>query len=655
MNFKTLIILILTVFCLLCGGLVVQSGFFSHTNSNPCILLQNTTTDGNSAPKVAAAETPALQPAPQPGFSAVGGNPKTITLGSLDPNTGFKFMLDLTSRGAAIDKATLSEFDDRDHKNPQPLAMLSPTVNLDGTPAFSMASRTLTLDNQLQFSLDKLDWITSDIETSQNGPQIARFEAIIKNKTTGQPAIKLIKTYRVTPKIYDLDCDLTVENLSSDEHKIQFELTGPAGIKRDDPRTDSRKTIAAFMDTRGEVISTILDISKLKKAATPENRQLVQQNAGFLWAAITCKYFTAIVIPTPDANMNFCNWITDKSGWFANPDGDYQLNSGDETIGLDLRTTNITLAPAGNKTFNFKLFLGPKDKSLFDKVPMYKNLGFVQTMDFMACCCPAAVIHPLAFGILWTMKWLYSFIPNYGVVIIILVLLVRLILHPLTRLSQVSMSKYAKFNALPEVQEIRKQYGKNMMEMNRRIGEVQKKYGVSHSAAVMGMLPTMVQMPIWIALYGAVYASIDLRGAQFLPFWITDLSAPDALFRFKAIVLPLFGTLDSFNLLPILMGVAFYLQQKLMPTQVAADPQAAQQQKIMMFMMPVMFPLMLYNSPSGLNLYIMASVFGGVIEQYIIKKHIAKQELLETENFVPVTSKTGGKVKKQKPKPFFKM
>ncbi|MGA2070033.1 MAG: membrane protein insertase YidC [Sedimentisphaerales bacterium] len=617
MNLRTILTLMLIVFC------------------SPCVIL-------------AADESPSMQPAPLPGFSAVGGNPKTVTLGSLDPNTGFKFMLDLTSRGAGISDAKLNEFDDRDHKNPQPLAVLSPTVNLDGTPAFSMASRTLTLDNQLQFRLDKLDWITSEAETSQNGPQIARFEAIIKNKTTGQPAIKLIKTYRVTPKIYDLDCDLTVENLSSDEHKIQFELTGPAGIKRDDPRTDSRKTIAAFRDTRGEIVSTFLDINKLKKAATPENRQLNQHNAGFLWAAITCKYFAAIVIPMPDANTNFCNWITDKSGWCANPDGD-------ETIGIDLKSTVITLAPAENKTFNFKLFLGPKDKSLFDKVPMYQNLGFVYTMDFMACCCPAAIIHPLAFGILWLLKWLYTFIPNYGIVIIILVLLVRLILHPLTRLSQVSMSKYAKFNALPEVQEIRKQYGKNLMEMNRRIGEVQKKYGVSHSAAVMGMLPTMVQMPIWIALYGAVYASIDLRGAQFLPFWITDLSAPDALFRFKAVALPLLGTLDSFNLLPILMGVAFYLQQKLMPAQAAADPQTAQQQKIMMFMMPVMFPLMLYNSPSGLNLYIMASVFGGVIEQYIIKRHIAKQEELQSENLVPVTSKTGGKVKKPKPKPFFKI
>jgi YidC/Oxa1 family membrane protein insertase len=621
MKSKIILAIVLIVFC------------------SPCVIL-------------AVDETPSLQTPPQPAFIAVGGSPKTVTLGSLDPNTGFKFLIDITSRGAGVSDVKLSEFSDLDQKNPQPLVILSPTVNLDGTPAYSMATRLIILDNQFQFRLDKLDWIAADVETDSSA-QAARFEAIIKDKATGQPAIKLTKTYRVTTNIYDIDCDLAVENLSSDEHKIQFEMTGPAGIKRDDPRTDPRRAIAAFRDTKGEIVSTALTIDKLKKAAKPEDRQLTQHNTGFLWAAIACKYFAAIVIPTPDANMNFCNWITDKSGWFANPDGDTQSGSGDETIGINLKSTIITLAPAGSKTLKFKLFLGPKDKSLFDK--LYKNLGFVHTMDFMACCCPLAIIHPLAFGILWTLKWLYTFIPNYGIVIIILVLIVRLILHPLTRLSQVSMSKYAKFNALPEVVEIRKQYGKNMMEMNRRIGEVQKKYGVSHSAAVMGMLPTMVQMPIWIALYGAVYASIDLRGAQFLPFWITDLSAPDALFKFKAITLPMFGIIDSFNLLPLLMGVAFFLQQKLTPTQTAADPQTAQQQKIMMFMMPVMFPLMLYTSPSGLNLYIMASVFGGVIEQYLIKKHIDKQGQLEAENFVPVTSKTGGKVKKHKPKPFFKM
>ena len=167
----------------------------------------------------------------------------------------------------------------------------------------------------------------------------------------------------------------------------------------------------------------------------------------------------------------------------------------------------------------------------------------------------------------------------------------------------------------------------------------------------------MVQMPIWIALWSAVYASIDLRGAAFLPFWITDLSVPDALVRFSTVTLPLlYWKIDSFNLLPILMGVAFYLQQKLMPKQAAAatNPQVAQQQKMMMIMMPLLFPLMLYKAPSGVNLYIMASTFAGVFEQHVIRKHIREKEQAESQGLVAVTSKTGGKVKKKKPKPFYK-
>ena len=75
---------------------------------------------------------------------------------------------------------------------------------------------------------------------------------------------------------------------------------------------------------------------------------------------------------------------------------------------------------------------------------------------------------------------------------------------------------------------------------------------------------------------------------------------------------------------------------------------------MMAIMMTVLFPLMLYSAPSGLNLYIMASTFAGAIEQYIIKKHIEQQEQVESAGLVSVTSKTGGKVKKKKPKPLFK-
>jgi YidC/Oxa1 family membrane protein insertase len=271
----------------------------------------------------------------------------------------------------------------------------------------------------------------------------------------------------------------------------------------------------------------------------------------------------------------------------------------------------------------------------------------------MTCCCPASIIKPLAFGILALMKWLYGFIANYGVVIIILVFMFRIAIHPLTKKSQISMSKMGKL--APKAEEIKKKYANNKAEMNKQLMALYREQGAS---PIMGMLPMMVQMPIWIALWSAVYASIELRGAPFLPFWITDLSVPDALYRFPTpIVVPLLGwKITSLNLLPLLMGVAFYLQQKLMPKQAAAaaNPQVAQQQKMMMIMLPLMFPLMLYNAPSGVNLYIMASTFAGVIEQYLIRKHIREQEEAESRGLVAATSKTGGKVKKKKPKPFFK-
>ena len=264
-----------------------------------------------------------------------------------------------------------------------------------------------------------------------------------------------------------------------------------------------------------------------------------------------------------------------------------------------------------------------------------------------------SIISPLAFGILAVMKWMYFVIPNYGVVIIILVLLMRLVLHPVTRHSQIAMSKMSKL--APRAEEIKKKYGNNKTEMNKKLMELYREHGAS---PIMGFLPMFVQIPIWVALWSAIYTTIDLRGAPFLPFWITDLSAPDAIVSWPPFTIPLLGwTVHSLNLLPILMGVAFYLQQKLMPMQQPAatsNPQMAQQQKIMNVMMPLLFPLMLYNAPSGVNLYIMTSTFAGVIEQYVIKKHIQEKEEQEAQGLISATSKTGGKVKKKKPKPFFR-
>ena len=670
MSFRTVFILILAGFLVLCAGLIVDSGFFrtthfsvgsntavadSQARGRGAILLQQTAdvpppgrTTNPAEPNVPA---PQLQAPAAGGLSAEGGPRQEITIGSTDKAGGFKYQLVLDSMGAGIRTATFSEYDTRDGETRQPLVFLSP-VQIDGRTILSMANGALTVLNQRQrLSLDRLSWRSLGVEKLPDGGEASSFEAAIVDADS-RPVLKLTKTYHIHPETYLLDCTFNIENLASEEQKVQYDLTGPVGLEYEGLSTDMRKVVAGFRTPQGQVASVWLDLRALSKAKTPERRSLNPRspNETFLWAAAVNRYFAAIVVPAPADPNGHVDWIAGKRGTY------YDLSGGRKdprhtSIGLQLSSTEVTLSPAGQpgsaQNFPFHLYLGPKDKSLFDKTNLYRRLGFVQTIDFMGCCCfPTSLISPLAFAILAVMKWMYFIIPNYGVVIIILVLLMRLVLHPVTRYSQVAMSKMSKL--APKAEEIKKKYGNNKAEMNKKLMELYREQGAS---PIMGFLPMFVQIPIWVALWSAIYTTIDLRGAPFLPFWITDLSAPDAILTWPPVTIPFLGwTIHSLNLLPILMGVAFYLQQKLTPMQqpsAASNPQMAQQQKIMMIMMPLMMPLFLYNAPSGVNLYIMASTFGGVIEQYVIKKHIQEKEEMEAQGLISATSKTGGKVKKK--------
>ena len=392
--------------------------------------------------------------------------------------------------------------------------------------------------------------------------------------------------------------------------------------------------------------SNLQMLSKLSLAPEAANAQL-------FWVASVDKYFAAIVHPVAQPNKDFPNWAKLSNASYNDPK--LKQNPSAPSVGTDNNSFKIqvkpfNIEPAQQKNFSFMVYLGAKDKTLFEKDETYSGLGFINAIDFQTCC-SWGFIKSMAFFIVFLMTKLYVVIPNYGIVIIIFVLIVRICLHPLTKKSQTSMMKMQKLG--PMAEEIKKKYANNKAEMNKQMMTLYKEHGAS---PVIGCLPMFVQMPIWIALYSAIYASIELRGAEFLPFWITDLSAPDALVRFKAFTLPLLNArIDAFNLLPVLLGVSMFLQQKLMPhSSGSASPQAAQQQKMMQWMMPIMMLLFLYKAPSGLNLYIMTSTFAGVIEQVVIRKHLREKEAAESTGVIPVTKKTGGKTKKKKPKPFTK-
>lgn len=629
--------------------------------------------DEADAPAAAPEEAPLVGPAVSTQFDlsrlrASHATEQTVVLGSVDPADGYKFQVQLTGTGAALARATLSEFDNRNREDPQPLVLLTEPADSE---VRTLSVDTFELLGRQEFPLGVLRWHAGSKQVDDDGTQSVTFTAVLRDNA-GRDAFRFTKTYRVRRDSYDVEWDLAVENLCDVQLKTFLTVQGPAGLAQEGAGRDMRDVVAAYRLPNGRIESARKDQAALRKAAGRgriDDMRLGVRNAEarFVWAAVTNKYFAAILRPVPRGDDAWPDYIELDPARYL----DSGLAGGDADergiVTFTVHTKPIVLGRAGaddaTQRFSFQLYLGPKDKDVFDEHEVYDTLGYLHTINFMSCCCPQSIIRPLAFGIMALMKAIYSLmgpLGNYGVVIIILVLIVRLLLHPITKKSQVTMTTFQKINSHPRVEEIKKKYAGNPREMQRQMLQVYRDLGLSPLAPATGMLPMFIQMPIWIALWSAVYTSIDLRGAGFLPFWITDLSAPDALFRFPEITIPLAGwTLDSFNLLPILMGVFMFLQQKLMSqstTAASTNPQIAQQQKMMMIMMPLMFPLMLYKGPSGVNLYIMSSMGAGVLEQIVIRKHLREKEAEGPGGpaRVPVTRKTGGKPKKKKPKPMFR-
>jgi YidC/Oxa1 family membrane protein insertase len=168
--------------------------------------------------------------------------------------------------------------------------------------------------------------------------------------------------------------------------------------------------------------------------------------------------------------------------------------------------------------------------------------------------------------------------------------------------------------------------------------DLYREEGINPAGSILSCLPMMLQLPIWGALWTALASTIEMRHAPFDGWWIRDLAGPDAVYVFsKPFDIPLIGYLmggpvDSINLLPILLGISQMLQTMFMPKTQTPQPTegAPDQRKMMMFMSPL-FMFMLWNAPSGLNLYIMASNFFGIAEQQRIRKHIKELEARRPE------------------------
>ncbi|TQV82711.1 membrane protein insertase YidC [Exilibacterium tricleocarpae] len=284
------------------------------------------------------------------------------------------------------------------------------------------------------------------------------------------------------------------------------------------------------------------------------------------WVAMIQHYFLSAWIPNPDAQNSFS----------------LRKSAGRDLYLMSFTSPQVEVPPATQGTLAASLYAGPKDVYRLEEISPYLDL----TVDY-------GWLWWIAKPLFWVLNWIYGFVSSWGWSIIILTIIVKAIFFPLSATSYKSMAKMRKLQ--PQMMDLKERYGDNRQKMSEEVMKLYKKEGAN---PLSGCLPILIQMPVFIALYWVLLESVELRHTPFLG-WIDDLSVKDPFF-----------------ILPLIMGLTMWIQQKLNPA--PPDPMQA---KIMQ-MMPFVFTLMFMWFPAGLVLYWVVNNTLSIAQQYVITKQI---------------------------------
>jgi len=572
---------------------------------------------------------PSAQPAP-PGRPAGEGEPETLSIeqvgsrndriliGDTKKDSGFEALVHLSTRGAGVREVNLGRYAERVAEPDQPYRLLKPVEYPDHL-RYSLATEYVVLyteaGERFKINLDEKDW-SYQVEQGNN-PQAVRFWVDISR--AGRKVLRVEKRYVLEKGTRDLKLQIRFENLADQQVNVVLCQRGPLGVGREDPRSDSyRKSFAGSVRSGDEQV-TINKVGRGRHVLKSQDLayRLIASNEQIIWAGQTNKYFAAI-LAICDTGADLIGTVEAKS-YSRNAD----LSDDLTTIWV---TRKIPLAGSGRAGLDFELYMGPKSTEVFDQEP-YRHRSYSGTLEFSWC-----TIQWLANTMIYLLKGLQKIcFGSYGLAIIIMVVLVRLIMHPITKSSQASMFRMQRDmrRLQPKMTALKEKYKANKQALNKAIMDLYKQEGINPASQMLGCLPMALQMPIWVALWTALNNTFELRHEPFI--WpIYDLAGPDAIITFaRSFKIPFLsgmtGPIHSLNILPILLGISMQIQQRFTPQAGASDPAQAKQQKIMFYFMSVFFTLVLYNAPSGLNLYILTSNIIGFLENRRIRRHMEEQ------------------------------
>lgn len=375
---------------------------------------------------------------------------------------------------------------------------------------------------------------------------------------------KITKTFDLS-KDYLHSVNIKLEKLKQDTKLPDIDLDWGPGLGTDDKELKENVSVTRVLGY------TSTKPSKLEKIKEQNNPAQI-----YKWTAIDNRYFLAAFIP--DNSLNFTNIG--------------MIRQSKKTAPLYMLSAKVKQEEQ-IQNFSLKFYIGPKSYSYLKTFDM----GLEKTVDFGFF----GFLGRIAMSILFA---IYGFTNNYGWAIIIMTILIQILVLPLTLKTFKSTAAMKRIQ--PLIKDLQTKY-KN--DPKRLQVEMMNLYRTQKVNPFGGCLPLFLQLPIFWALFTTLRNAYELRYAPWV-LWVKDLSASDSLFYMGSI---------SFNLLPLIMGLGMFLQQKM--TTAVSDPT----QKKMMYIMPLIFTLMFWGFPSGLVLYWLTNSVVSMIVQFFVLKNENKK------------------------------
>ncbi|MCL2646476.1 MAG: YidC/Oxa1 family insertase periplasmic-domain containing protein [Phycisphaerales bacterium] len=589
---------------------------------------------------------------------------KLIRLGDPGPNSQDKVAVTINTRGASIEKVELNVNDFANEVVTRRNPTRRPLILFQATPGFAKPYSTQQIHVWMN-GQDKSfppgttgNFLWKNVSDPAN-PYEARLQ-IVNADPNGGGLVKVVKVFRVDPKSYDITISHEVTNLTNVPLQVAIDQLASTDFPQDRRQPDDRFYYAAGIDTTKRAV--VADRFKQEHQQLGSEKTPAMQTIGYFqgkdplaWVASSGRrFFTAITRPMPtQASTETLTLSRDDKTRIPLVDhvGKAELvrmmpavDPRDALAAITLNGTALTVPAKSELSMPLAVFFGPQRWDVLGGDPHaaegsnewaryfynYKAILLVHSSGCSSWC----TFDFLGEALLWMLRNLAAYVTfgNYGLAIILLVIIIRAILHPLTRASQVNMATMGKKmkDVQPLVEAMKKKYAKDKKKQSEEMMRIYRENNVNPAGGVMGCLPMLLQMPIWIAMFTTVRTDIDLFQASFIPGWINDLSVPDRTITFPPFHIPLIGAeISALNVLPLLLAVVIFVQMKVqMASQPKpADEQQAQMQKMSQYMF-FLFPLFIYNQPSGLNLYYFGSTFAGLVDTYFVRKTLKRKGIL---------------------------